>query len=168
MIKKRVILIGFMGAGKSCTGKLLSEKTGLVFYDTDSMLEEFAGKSIPEIFRERGEAGFRLLEQNIFSQLPGGLIAAGGGSIHSESVRNILKSPENLVIWLKTDWSEITDRLRNSDRPLVKKNSEEELHCLYKKRIPLYKECADLTIDDQEFNLNNLIGIIQQHFSDNQ
>ncbi len=155
-----------MGAGKSYTGKWLYEKTGIPFEDTDSIIEKETGLSVKQIFQDRGEVGFRQIEADIFSDLPQGIIAAGGGCILTESIREILKKDENLVIWLNTSWSTILGRIMCSDRPLVKKSSEEQLHCLYQNRIPLYEECADLVIDNSDENISKFITIIKQHFSD--
>ncbi len=165
-MKKRLILTGFMGAGKSYTAEKLANATGINYLDTDDIIVKKTGLSIQQIFEYWGEAYFRKLEVEVFSDLPLGIIAAGGGCILTESVRNVLKDEENLVVWLNTDWSVILDRIMCSDRPLVKKSSEEQLHCLYEKRIPLYKECADLIINNSAKNLSQFITIIKQHFSD--
>ena len=118
-----IFLTGMMGSGKTVVGKALGEKLGYVFIDLDRYLESNAGKSIPEIFREKGEAAFRIMESDIqhdpvmnYKNL---VVATGGGFPLDSSNREWMKS-KGLVIWLQATPETILKRLGNtSNRPLL-------------------------------------------------
>jgi len=83
-MKTSLALIGFMGTGKTAVGKLLAQKLGKTFFETDVLIERKAGKSIPEIFRQEGEIGFRELEIEVIKEIAGrknAVIACGGGAV---------------------------------------------------------------------------------------
>ena len=79
----KVVLIGFRGTGKTTVGRILANRLGLPFYDTDALIEQRAGMPIPEIFRRAGEAHFRALEREVIASLrtAEGVIATGGGAV---------------------------------------------------------------------------------------
>lgn len=86
MAKANIILTGFMGTGKSTVGRLLARQLGYTFVDTDALIQERAGQSIPDIFRDQGEAVFRAMEASIALELGGkqGLVIATGGRMMLE------------------------------------------------------------------------------------
>lgn len=147
MNKKKIFIIGFMGSGKSHIGRSLAVALGVQHYDLDYLLEKRCMLSIRDIFRTYGENQFRSLERDILlSSPPSGVISTGGGVILSDLNRKYLK--DNLVIWLNPPWETIYERIKNSNRPLVRKNSKAELYNIFQTREDLYREIANFSIDD--------------------
>ncbi len=139
--KKNIVLIGMPGSGKTATGMALSRLTGRDFCDTDALITENAGKSIPEIFLEDGEPAFRRLETETLkrvSKKSGAVIATGGG---------IVTIPENLRLIRQNSTCVLLDRdlssLPSDGRPLSIKNG---VAALAEKRLPLYNEWCDVKI----------------------
>lgn len=138
-----IILVGFMGTGKTTVGKILAQQLNKKFVDMDSLIEERAGKPISLIFSEDGEAHFRELERSLAQELaamPNQVIAAGGG---------IVLNPDNIadfsrtgrVICLLASEEEILRRVSASaDRPLLEKGDKlQSIKDLMAKRRPLYE-----------------------------
>ena len=122
----RVILIGFMGVGKTSVGKKLAKKLNFDFIDTDYEIEILANKTIPDIFEQDGEKHFRKLESNIlekFIKKEDVVISTGGGIITTKENYNILKNEEN-VIFLDASVETIISHLQNerNKRPLLKES----------------------------------------------
>jgi len=118
-----IYLTGFMGAGKSTVGKLLAQRLGLNFIDSDWLIEERLGLSVKEIFQERGERAFRELESAIIteiSQLQDRVVALGGGAILSEKNRSCI-STSGVVLYLRVSAQSLFKRLDDqfSSRPLL-------------------------------------------------
>jgi shikimate kinase len=147
---RNLVLVGFMGSGKSSVGRLLSSLTGFALVDTDTLIAQKAGKGIPDIFRDEGEPHFRALETEILRGLIGriGLIVAtGGGVVVSEENRRIL--PEiGPVVWLDASTDHLHQRVKHSKRPLLQTDDPRRtLEELYVAREPLYRETATVRID---------------------
>ncbi|MBI1846622.1 MAG: shikimate kinase [Candidatus Rokubacteria bacterium] len=144
-----VILVGFMGAGKSVCGRLLARRLGRCFVETDDMITAAAGRSIPEIFREDGEARFRALEGEILEAIrlkSGDVIATGGGLPCREGRMQTLREL-GTVVWLRGDLPELLERARRSgDRPMLLGRTPEEIAALYREREAYYGR-AHLTVD---------------------
>jgi shikimate kinase len=144
-----VILVGFMGAGKSSVGRILATRLGRCFVETDEMITATEGRPIPEIFAEKGEAHFRALEDEAVRLLAlkrGDVIAAGGGlpcgAGRAEALRAI-----GTVVWLSGDFGALYERaLRGGDRPMLNGKTREQAEALYEARKPFYAR-ADLTVD---------------------
>jgi shikimate kinase len=147
---RNLVLVGFMGSGKSSVGRILSSLTGFVFVDTDNRVAREAGRSIPEIFRTEGEEHFRQLETGVLRGLVGriGLIVAtGGGVILGEENRRLLRAI-GPVVWLDASTDELHQRVRHSKRPLLQtEDPRRTLEELYRGREPLYREAADFRVD---------------------
>jgi shikimate kinase len=147
---KSISLIGFMGAGKTSVGRHLARMTGMEFIDTDRLIEEKVGKSIPEIFTTYGEDTFRAIERSVFETLDltsEKIISCGGGVIKDSAIRTLL-SEHSTIIWL---WSSLSTTLarisRKGSRPLLgAENIEEKAKKIFIERMPLYAGCADLMI----------------------
>jgi len=142
-----IILVGFMGAGKSTIGKTLAKRLGYEFLDSDAIIESTAGRSIPEIFDELGEDEFRNLERNILRSLSGltrAVVALGGGAYVSEENRDILRAI-GVSIWIDCPfdlcWSRVS---KETHRPLLK--SYTDMAALIEKRKPAYEQ-ADARIE---------------------
>ncbi len=148
---KNIVLIGFMGCGKTTIGKLMSNLTGKNFIDMDDYIVEKEGISINEIFEKKGESYFRNLERELcvkLSEKDNKIIATGGGVIKSEeNVENLKKG--GTVFYLKSSSKKIASNLKNDhSRPLLAGgNKEEKIEKLLEERKELYKKCADVIID---------------------
>jgi shikimate kinase len=119
-----IIITGFMGTGKSTVGKLVAEKLGRPFVDTDEEIVKQAGKTIPEIFAQEGEAVFRHMERRICQFLAdqcGYVIATGGGMLVDEGNRAVMLA-SGLVVCLRASPEVIQRRLQidETERPLLK------------------------------------------------
>jgi shikimate kinase len=148
---RNVVLIGFMGTGKSSVGRELARRWGFRFLDTDSIIRHQYGKSIPEIFSVFGEPFFRDQEFATLTKLlqcHRSVIATGGGIVIQP--RNVaLLSELGFTIWLKADQTTILERVsRNRNRPLLQTaDPEGTIARLLAERAPLYGSAADLVID---------------------
>ena len=146
-----LILCGFMGCGKSTVGRELSRLTGKKFLDLDSYVEQREGRTIPEIFDREGEPGFRAAEARAvqaLSQETGLIIAAGGGTLLFPGNAAAFRA-RGVIVLLDAPLAAIQERLRNdTSRPLIQKpNRNEVIRELYEKRLPAYREAADVTVD---------------------
>jgi shikimate kinase len=177
--KDRIYLTGFMGCGKSTIGPILANSIGYDFVDVDRQIEQLEGRSINEIFTERGEKHFRDLERSVLmkvSILPRTVVSLGGGTMTvAENLEVILAT--GLVIYLKITPEQLFHRLRHrSDRPLLRtadgsRLGDEELktriRLLYEAREPLYARAhivvpsdgkkLGLTVDQIAKSLTGLI-----------
>lgn len=142
-------LVGMMGAGKSAVGRPLAQALGYRFIDADTTLEQTAGRSIPEIFAETGEEGFRALETAVLDQLAGwhSLVVATGGGVVTRPV-NWGHLRQGVVIWLDAPEDELLKRLQADPTPrplLADPDPAARLRHLLGERRPLYAQ-ADLHV----------------------
>ena len=142
-------LVGMMGTGKSAVGRPLAAALGYRFIDADTVLEQAAGRTIPEIFASDGETGFRALETAVLGQISGwhSLVVATGGGVVTRP-QNWGHMQQGVVIWLEAP-AELLLRRLSSDptpRPLLRTaDPGARLAALLAERNPLYAQ-ADLTI----------------------
>ena len=138
---ENIILIGMPGCGKSTVGKALAEKLGKTFADTDETIVSLAGKSIPEIFAQDGEAVFRDWETKALSQQAkqSGLVIATGGGCVTRKVNHSILRQNGSLFWLQRE----LDMLPTDGRPLSQSNRLEDL---YRVRKPLYEDFSDHVI----------------------
>jgi shikimate kinase len=144
---RRVVLVGFMGSGKSTVGPLLAELLGWDFLDLDQAIERREGQPVPALFSERGEEAFRQLELGVAQEacaLDRHVVAAGGGAFARPDTRAALKK-DALVVWLKVDLDTAIRRIpADGSRPLAGNRAiMQELLAL---REPAYA-LADLTVE---------------------
>ena len=141
---RNIVLIGMPGSGKSTIGRIIAEKTGKTLVDMDEEIIKKAGKSIPEIFEEVGEPGFRDIESEVAAELGkqrGLVIATGGGAVLREE--NIYALKQNgLLIHIKRP----VDSLPMDGRPLSK--DIDALRAMETVRMPIYETAADMTFDN--------------------
>ena len=141
--KENIVLTGMPASGKSTVGRLLSEATGRQFVDTDDIIAEDEGKSIPDIFKDHGEKYFRDAETRAIKKaasLCGAVIATGGGAILREENTDAL-SENGKIYFIDRPLSEL---IPTSDRPLS--NDEESIKKRYNERYDIYKSTADVRI----------------------
>jgi len=145
------VLIGPPGSGKSSIGRALAKLLDQDFVDTDALIEEQEGKSISEIFQQSGEEKFREIESAVVAhQLAHaeGIIALGGGAVLSPATQAALKNSTADVIFLNVSANNAVPRVSaNSSRPLLSENPSDQWSALLKKRLPIYTDLADITID---------------------
>lgn len=146
----RVILIGFMAAGKTTVGRVLAERLGWRFVDFDEEIVRRSGETVPQIFREHGEAVFRALEARLTAELRSldrAVIAPGGGWVTTPAALDNLP-PGTLLVWLRVSAEEAIRRVGGGrDRPLLAgADPLERARALMAERESLYRR-ADLVID---------------------
>jgi shikimate kinase len=151
-----IVLVGFMGSGKSSVGRELARCTGHRFRDTDLLVRSRAGKSIPEIFAAHGEGYFREQEKEVLSLLQterAMVLATGGGIVLDPANRRLLRRL-GPVVWLIADETTIWERVsRNPNRPLLHTaNPRQTVHQLLEARHGFYAAVADFSIDSSGFN----------------
>ena len=153
---ENILLIGMPGCGKSTVGKLLAKRLGRPFVDADEEIVSRAGKNIPEIFAESGEAGFRDLEHRVMEDLckqSGLVIAAGGGAVTIPANHDPMRQNSRLV-FLRRDLS----KLPSAGRPISQSRRIEDI---YRERLPLYTALADWTLDN-EGNVEDTVSEIER------
>ena len=153
-LNKTIVLVGLMGAGKSCVGKRLAACLGLPFVDADREIEAAAGGcSISDIFALHGEKVFRDGERRVIQRLLGNpvhVLATGGGAFMDPSTRALVKD-KAVSVWLKADLDQLLKRIgRRNDRPLLQNvDPRAKLAELIELRYPVYAG-ADLTVESAD------------------
>jgi shikimate kinase len=149
-----LVLVGFMGSGKSSVGKLVAHRLGFQFCDCDGVVVERSGMEISDIFAKHGEAYFRDLESRAlesFTHLNRCVISTGGGAVLRQSNRELLRQI-GLVVLLTAREEVIFDRAcRNSKRPLLKTaDPRKTINEMLAQRAPAYEAAAQVRIDTSE------------------
>lgn len=152
-IKKPIVLIGLMGAGKTTLGRDLAKARNLNFLDIDELITEVEGLTIPEIFEKEGEAYFRHIEkeitENAIQKNPDAVISLGGGAFMNENIRDFIKK-NAFSVFIKADIDTLIKRIgEGAGRPLLKNNPQESLKKLMEQRYPVYEQ-ADLTVQTKD------------------
>ena len=140
---ENIILIGMPGCGKSTVGRILAEKLGRVFVDADEEIVLRTGMSIPEIFAEQGESGFRKLETEVLSilgQKSAQVIATGGGCVTQEENYQLLHQ-NGTIYWIKRDLA----KLPTDGRPLSQTIALEQMYAV---RQPMYNRFCDYIVSN--------------------
>ncbi|USG63681.1 shikimate kinase [Brevibacillus ruminantium] len=161
-MKKNLILIGFMGTGKTTVGAALAEELGLVHRDLDDAIIAKAGCTIPEIFAQKGEVYFRDLETEVLSELlqeqPQVLTTGGGAVLRKENVQCMLEG--GLVIALSATEQELIRRLEADEgRPLLAGGVAQRVRTLLQERKDAYS-FAPIQVDTTEKSVAEIVGEI--------
>ena len=164
-MKSNIILIGFMGTGKTAVGKRLAALLNKSFYDTDQEIESVTGLSVTELFNKYGEVRFRSEENLAVSRLAkmeNSVIATGGGVVLDNSNMELL-AENGIIICLTAKPEIIYDRVkRRNNRPLLKKGDMyKTILELMEQRGELYK-CADFYIDTSNLDFQEIIDKIME------
>lgn len=141
-----VVLVGFMGAGKTTVGHIISERLGQPFVDSDVLIEQRLGRNIRDVFATEGEAYFRQLEHVTVADLvrgPEAVIALGGGAVEDPRSRAVLRNAR--VVYLRVSYDEAMSRVQSDEfRPMLRRPDLDEV---YKRRVSAYEDISVLTID---------------------
>src|SRR6201989_3106883 len=141
-----VVLVGFMGAGKTTVGLIMAERLGQPFVDSDVLIEQRLGREIRDIFRTEGEPYFRQLEHDTVAGLvrgPDAVIALGGGAIEDPRTRAVLRNAR--VVYLRVSYDEALARVKSDEfRPMLHRPDLDEV---YKRRLSAYEDISVLTVD---------------------
>lgn len=144
-----IFLCGFMGCGKTTVGKLAAKKFGVSFYDSDDLIVESQGMTIPEIFAQKGEPYFRQVEADVIRSLCGkkAVVACGGGAmLNPDSAAAAAESGE--VIFLDVDFENCYERISgDSNRPIAASSTKEELEARFNARRDIYLKHSTIHID---------------------
>ncbi len=153
---RHVVLVGLMGVGKSTVGRRLAKELQRPFADVDEQAELRAGMTIPTMFRDLGEDGFRRTEAEVLAELLGResplVIAAGGGAVTGATNRAALAAADAYVVWLRASAEFLADRTDATHRPLLADDPRSTLARLLVERAPLYDEVADVAVDVEPFH----------------
>jgi shikimate kinase len=145
----RVVLVGPMGAGKSTVGRLLAQRWGVPFRDTDDDVEQGEGRTISEIFIDDGEERFRALERTAVARAVAehaGVLAVGGGAVMAEETRGVLDGQR--VVFLRVGLSDAAARVGlGAARPLLLGNVRGTMKALLDERAPVYESVAAVVVD---------------------
>ncbi|GHT85408.1 shikimate kinase [Bacteroidia bacterium] len=175
--KQKIFLIGYMGSGKTTTGKLLAQKMNLQFVDVDLFIENRYRKSITAIFEEKGEAGFREIERQTLKEIAGfeNIVISTGGGLPCFFDNMDVMIAAGTTIYLKTSVKELVKRLHTGkqNRPLIKDKNAAELYEFVdqnlQKREPFYNQAAIIFEMDGHFtkknidlNIDNLITCLSE------
>ena len=149
-LSRSIVLVGLMGAGKTCIGRRLAQRHSLAFRDADAEVEAAAGRSIPEIFEQYGEDAFRDCERKVIARLLGEsphVLATGGGAFMNARTRALIKE-RGISVWLRADLDLLVRRTgRRSNRPLLQGGDPRQiLGDLMTERHPVYAQ-ADVVVD---------------------
>jgi shikimate kinase len=165
----KIFLIGFMGSGKTHWGKLLSERLKVPFFDLDTVITETEGKTISEIFSEKGEEYFRYREKEILENLvarqPEFIVSSGGGTpCFFNNIEFMKKNGQ--VIWLNTTVETLKQRLlrERMSRPLIRNIGEAELKAYIIRKLgerKMYYEQADVMVNEESILLDPLIQLLK-------
>jgi shikimate kinase len=149
MSRPRVVLVGPMGAGKSTVGRLLADRWGVGFRDTDDDVEQAEGRSISDIFVDSGEDHFRALERAAVAQAVAehdGVLAVGGGAVMAEETRATLAGQR--VVFLRVGLTDAASRVGlGTSRPLLLGNVRGTMKALLDERTPVYESVATAVVD---------------------
>ena len=143
-----IALTGYMGAGKTTVGSIVADALGCTFIDLDDIIVKKAGKSIPEIFAQDGESGFRALEADCLAKTikkyssSTVVLALGGGTVTYPGAPELLQK-NTLCIWLRASLETLASRAGNTERPLADEHFAER----YQAREPLYQAAAHIILD---------------------
>jgi len=165
-LKKTVVLVGMMGSGKTAVGRVLAEKLGAPFLDSDHEIETAAAMTIAEIFERDGEAFFRDRESEVIRRLLKEricILSTGGGAFLAERNRSLI-SEFGVSVWLDADLNLLWNRVKHKDtRPLLQTaNPKQTLTEIYEKRVPFYQQ-ADLSVNARpEYAIEDMANAVLQ------
>lgn len=168
-LKHNVILIGFMGSGKTTIGIRLAERLSYQFCDTDQMLESKAGDTINHIFNVHGEEYFRNMEtqllRTISSDLKKSVLSTGGGLPLREQNTKLLKEIGYVVFLKATKETTLNRLMGDTTRPLLNGDElEQKVERLLKIRTPIYEDAAHKIIATDDRSVDDIVNLIMEAY----
>lgn len=166
---EKIFLIGFMGAGKTYWGRILSEKLGLPFFDLDTVITRTENKSISDIFTEKGEEYFRYKEKEVLEELVSDhekfILSCGGGTPCFFNNITFMKETGK-VVWLNTSVDILKERLlkERMSRPMIRAIGDAELKSYIVRKLgerKMYYGQADIIVDEENTTLNALVELLR-------
>lgn len=163
---QNLILIGMPGCGKSTVGVVLAKVLGMSFIDADIVIQQHEGKRLSQILDERGDEGFRALENRINASLQAenSVIATGGSVVYGAEAMEHLRSI-GTVIYLQLSYEHVEDRLGDLHARGVTIKPGWTLRDLYSERTPLYERYAHLTIPCDGLRIREIIALIREQMN---
>jgi len=159
---KNLVFLGMMGSGKSSIGALVSKKLNIPFIDIDNLIEEYARKTISEIFEVNGEGYFRNLEEKITIKSlkhKNVVVSLGGGGFTNDKIRKDVLT-NHFSFWLNWDDLVLIKRIKGSKkRPLASKSTEQEIKAIINKRKKVYSK-ADFEINCNKLTKSEIVKTI--------
>jgi shikimate kinase len=167
---RNIFLVGLMGAGKTTVGRMLAKRLNLAFGDSDREIENRTGVVVPTIFEIEGEEGFRRRETKVIADMTArrdSVLATGGGAVLRQENRDNLKA-NGFVIYLNAPPHVLWERTRHDkNRPLLRVDDPlRKLQELFFVRDPIYREVADLVVDDGKGNAQAIVQMLAKEVSD--
>jgi len=163
---RNIGLIGFMGTGKTTVGKALASSTGRQFFDTDTLVEELAGKTISQIFLTEGEESFRKIESRVVKEVcehEAAVISFGGGVVLSTSNINTIRTSSIVVLLRATVETILTRTASNHFRPLLnigENDVENRIRSMLLQRRTFYETAMDYALDTDSLSIEEAVSRI--------
>ncbi len=150
-LPRRILLVGMMGAGKSTVGRALARRLDWVYLDSDEQVMLRTGRTVSQLFAERGEASFRAEEKRVLDEAVASagpaVVSVAGGAVLNPDNRDAIRGG-GTVVWLRADVGTLAARVGIGEgRPLLGDDPASALARLYEERRPLYAELADVVVD---------------------
>lgn len=147
---EHLFIIGMMGSGKTTVGRLLAERLGWRHFDSDEQVARDTGRTVPEIFAERGESAFRAAEKRALAEAAVAdtptVVSVAGGAVIDPDNRRVLR--RGGVVWLRARVETLAQRVGDgAGRPLLGDDPAAALRRLYAQRRPVYQELAQVVVD---------------------
>lgn len=163
----KIILIGFMGAGKTTLGRILAKRLGIAFVDTDERIEKEQKRAVSDIFAKEGETYFRELETEQLKELlehEECMVLSVGGGLPVQPQNHELLQKLGTTVYLKADIETLVKRLgRDTKRPLLQGGSvEEKIAGLMQEREPVYEKVADKIVHTDGKSVEEAVTMLQQ------
>ncbi len=160
-LKKTVVMVGMMGAGKTAIGRALAGRLGVPFLDSDAEIERAANMSIPEIFTRDGEPFFRDKEAQVIARLlveERGILSTGGGAFLAGRNRQVI-AERGVAVWLNADLNTLWSRVKHKDtRPLLRTvDPRATLTEIYNTRVPIYAEAEIQVLSDSGVSIDQMV-----------
>ena len=155
-------IVGMMGAGKTCIGKIVAQKTHRRFVDTDALIEKRAGMTVAEIFAAEGEAGFRRRETAALRSLTrkkNCIVSTGGGMVERRENIGLMRK-SGTVVWLKRDLNTVIQNPRIRRRPLLAKDPK-AIFGLMEKREPMYKKACHFVVYNNKDRMETVRQVLR-------
>ena len=167
-----IILIGYMGSGKSTIGEKTARSLGIEFLDTDVLMEQQEGMTISELFAQKGEAYFRQKETEMIQKLKKEskkMVLATGGGLPIKEENQVLLKELGMVVYLKASVNTLVERLNgDTTRPLLKEGDlRKKIETMLENRNPIYEKVADVVLETDTKSIYETICCLEQLWSMN-